>query len=149
MPPLRAPGSTEKISKAALPWISHATAAEAAVAAVATLKPPPCCRTWPRRTADSMARAAFLCAFVSLWFPIASAHAADKNVWDGVFTSDQASRGKSAFEMSCARCHNLALIGSERGPAIKGSAFLAHWDKGGLSDLFIKIRDTMPEGGSG
>ena len=96
-----------------------------------------------------MARAAFLCAFVSLWFPIASAHAADKNVWDGVFTSDQASRGKSAFEMSCARCHNLALIGSERGPAIKGSAFLAHWDRGGLSDLFIKIRDTMPEGGSG
>jgi S-disulfanyl-L-cysteine oxidoreductase SoxD len=58
-------------------------------------------------------------------------------------------RGKSAFEGACARCHNVALVGSERGPAIKGAAFLSHWDKGNLSDLFIKIRDTMPEGGPG
>jgi cytochrome c551/c552 len=41
------------------------------------------------------------------------------------------------------------LIGSERGPAIKGATFLSHWDKGTVADLFIKVRDTMPEGGPG
>jgi S-disulfanyl-L-cysteine oxidoreductase SoxD len=96
-----------------------------------------------------------LCAFVSLCFyvlllPIpAGAQTTEKKVWDGVFSSDQAARGKSAFEGSCSRCHNVALIGSERGPAIKGTAFLSHWEKDNLAGLFIKIRDTMPEGGPG
>jgi mono/diheme cytochrome c family protein len=51
--------------------------------------------------------------------------------------------------MSCARCHNIALTGSERGPAIKGATFLSHWEKDTLAGLFGKIRDTMPEGGPG
>src|SRR5262245_64407493 len=70
-------------------------------------------------------------------------------IWDGIYTAEQARRGKAEFDQTCSRCHNLALIGSERGPAIKGSAFLSHWDKGSVGDLFIKIRDTMPEGGPG
>ncbi len=72
-----------------------------------------------------------------------------RKIWDGVFTAEQSRRGKAEFDQTCSRCHNLALIGSERGPAIKGAAFLSHWDKGSLADLFIKIRDTMPEGGPG
>src|SRR5215510_3892518 len=72
-----------------------------------------------------------------------------QKIWDGVFTTAQAARGKAEFHQTCSRCHNLALIGSERGPAIKGPAFLAHYDKGTIADLFIKIRDTMPEGGPG
>src|SRR5262245_46402051 len=72
-----------------------------------------------------------------------------KRIWDGIYSAEQAKRGKSEFDQTCSRCHNLALIGSERGPAIKGSTFLSHWDKGSVADLFIKIRDTMPEGGPG
>src|ERR1041385_1832430 len=72
---------------------------------------------------------------------------APKKIWDGVYTTGQARRGKAEFDQTCSRCHNLALIGSERGPAIKGATFLSHWDKGSVADLFIKIRDTMPEGG--
>lgn len=68
---------------------------------------------------------------------------------DGVFTSAQALRGKAAFDMDCSRCHNLALTGSERGPAIKGPEFLTHWEKDNLTGLFTKIRDTMPQGNSG
>src|SRR3989442_13653942 len=86
---------------------------------------------------------------VAFAISLAAQQAADKTISDGVFTSDQAQRGKSAFEGSCARCHNIALIGSERGPAIKGPTFLAHWEKDSLADLFIKMRDTMPEGGPG
>jgi cytochrome c5 len=72
-----------------------------------------------------------------------------KRIWDGVFTAAQAARGKTNYDLSCSRCHNLALIGSERGPAIKGSAFLSHWEKDTLAGLFTKIRDTMPQGNSG
>src|SRR6185369_103123 len=75
--------------------------------------------------------------------------AATPTMWDGVYTTAQAARGKAEFDQTCSRCHNLALIGSERGPAIKGAAFLSHWDKGTVADLFIKVRDTMPEGGPG
>ena len=67
-----------------------------------------------------------------------------KKIWGGVFTAEQAARGKTGFEISCSRCHNEALIGSERGPALKGSTFLSHWDNDTLGGLFIKIRDTMP-----
>ncbi|HYR41818.1 MAG TPA: cytochrome c [Terriglobia bacterium] len=86
---------------------------------------------------------------IALAIPAVAQQPVDKKIWDGVFTSEQAGRGKSAFEGSCARCHNVALIGSERGPAIKGQTFLSHWEKGNLADIFIKIRDTMPEGGPG
>jgi mono/diheme cytochrome c family protein len=80
---------------------------------------------------------------------LAQQNAPAKRIWDGVFTTAQASRGKAEFDQTCSRCHNLALIGSERGPAIKGATFLAHWEKGSVADLFVKIRDTMPEGGPG
>jgi mono/diheme cytochrome c family protein len=72
-----------------------------------------------------------------------------KRVWDGVFNSEQAARGQAEYNLSCARCHNIALIGSERGPAIKGDAFLSKWEKDNLAGLFIKIRDTMPQSGPG
>jgi S-disulfanyl-L-cysteine oxidoreductase SoxD len=72
-----------------------------------------------------------------------------KKIWDGVFNATQALRGKAEYDQTCSRCHNLALIGSERGPAIKGPAFLEHYEKGTVADLFIKIRDTMPEGNPG
>jgi mono/diheme cytochrome c family protein len=73
-----------------------------------------------------------------------------KNVREGAFSADQASRGKAGFDGVCARCHGAALMGSEgNGPALKGSAFLAHWDKDTLGSLYTKIRDTMPLGTPG
>jgi quinoprotein glucose dehydrogenase len=70
-----------------------------------------------------------------------------RKIWDGVYTDAQAVRGKSAFENSCGRCHNNELVGSERGPALKGDGFIAHWENDSLDRLFTKIRDTMPQGG--
>ena len=70
-----------------------------------------------------------------------------KKIWDGVYTSAQAARGKEPFERSCARCHNVELAGSQRGPALKGNAFWAKYDNEGLSSLFMFIRDTMPQDG--
>jgi len=89
-----------------------------------------------------------------LIFSIASARpvaqqgaGADKKIWDGVYTSAQAARGKEPFERSCARCHNVELAGSQRGPALKGNVFWSKYDNEPLSSLFMFIRDTMPQDG--
>src|SRR5947207_13275322 len=72
---------------------------------------------------------------------------AETKIWDGVYTRAQAARGKEPFERSCARCHNVELAGSQRGPALKGTAFWSKYDNEGLSSLFMFIRDTMPQDG--
>jgi mono/diheme cytochrome c family protein len=89
-----------------------------------------------------------------IFFSIAAARAAaqqgasgDKKIWDGVYTSAQAARGKEPFERSCARCHNIELAGSQRGPALKGNVFWSKYDNESLSSLFMFIRDTMPQDG--
>ena len=96
------------------------------------------------------AASSVLAFVVALGFSAAAQRGnSEKKVWDGVFSADQAARGKAAYDLSCSRCHNIALIGSERGPAVKGDAFLANWEKDTVAGLFTKIRDTMPEGNSG
>jgi mono/diheme cytochrome c family protein len=76
--------------------------------------------------------------------------AADRKLFDGVYTVEQAARGKPRFEASCSRCHNNELIGSERGPTLKGNAFWNKYENDSLGSLFTLIRDTMPrDGGAG
>jgi len=98
----------------------------------------------------SKTTAAAVATLVTMWMAgVASAQSAapDKKVWDGVYTSAQAARGKAPFERSCGRCHNNELAGSERGPALKGNAFWSKWENENLSGLYMKIRDTMPQDG--
>src|SRR3954469_24065830 len=71
----------------------------------------------------------------------------EKKVWDGVFTSAQAARGKAPFERSCARCHNVELAGSQRGPALKGNVFWSKYESDNLGTLFGYLRDNMPQDG--
>jgi S-disulfanyl-L-cysteine oxidoreductase SoxD len=68
------------------------------------------------------------------------------SIWDGVYTGAQAERGKATFDVSCSRCHNADLSGSERGPTLTGEKFLGNWRDGSLEPLFSFIRDSMPQG---
>jgi cytochrome c551/c552 len=69
---------------------------------------------------------------------------AKKGIWDGVFTSAQADRGKAALlQNGCNGCHGADLEGA-RGPSLKGERFIAAWENGSVNRLFSKIRDTMP-----
>jgi mono/diheme cytochrome c family protein len=65
-------------------------------------------------------------------------------IWNGVYTSAQADRGKARFTAVCRRCHNDDLGGSERGPALRGDRFMTNWETQELARLFAKARDTMP-----
>ena len=64
-------------------------------------------------------------------------------IWQGVYSTAQAERGRATYTMTCLRCHNPDLSG-DRGPALKGERFMATWGGGSVTRLFAKIRDTMP-----
>jgi mono/diheme cytochrome c family protein len=66
-----------------------------------------------------------------------------KTVWDGVFTAEQAVRGKTMFATTCAACHGADLSGGN-GPALKGDVFLNHWMEGSLDALFAKVKSMPP-----
>ena len=84
-----------------------------------------------------------LAAFVLFAAGAFSQDAADR-IWGGVFTEAQTARGKELYLKSCTNCHNLALEGSVRGPALRGERFMASWQNGSVNNLFLKIRDSMP-----
>jgi hypothetical protein len=67
-------------------------------------------------------------------------------IWEGLYTAEQAERGRATFDRSCSRCHNSNLRGSDRGPTLVGDEFLASWLDGSLEALFSVIRDSMPDG---
>jgi mono/diheme cytochrome c family protein len=84
-----------------------------------------------------------MCAAGGAW---ASAQPAGE---PSVFTAEQASAGKTAFQAHCASCHAGDLRGKDDAPALKGEAFLATWQAKPVQELFDFIRTTMPpEGGS-
>ena len=68
-----------------------------------------------------------------------------KTVLAGVYTQEQAHRGRQVYMSSCAvGCHLENLGGN--GPAVNlaGPAFVARWRGLSVAELFARIRDTMP-----
>src|SRR4051812_23094470 len=72
-----------------------------------------------------------------------------KSVWDGVYTEEQATRGKQGYSEQCASCHGPELTGGEMAPALAGGEFLAGWDGLTVGDLFERIRISMPQNSPG
>ncbi len=71
------------------------------------------------------------------------AQSAEPRIWQGVYTSAQAERGKNTFNTACIRCHG-ADLGGTTAPALKGERFQTSWGGEPIDRLFVKIRDTMP-----
>jgi S-disulfanyl-L-cysteine oxidoreductase SoxD len=72
-----------------------------------------------------------------------------KSVWDGVYTEEQAARGKAGYADQCASCHGPELTGGEMAPALTGGEFMAGWDGLTVGDLFERIRISMPQNAPG
>jgi quinoprotein glucose dehydrogenase len=69
---------------------------------------------------------------------------AQKTVWDGVYTDEQAKRGAEVYAQKCAMCHGDSLGGVESAPPLTGPAFYANWEGESLNALFDRIRMSMP-----
>jgi cytochrome c len=76
------------------------------------------------------------CVFVSL--------ARGASVWDGVYTEEQAKRSETIYYERCAVCHGAQLEGGDMTPSLLGGVFTSTWNDLPLSDLFERIRITMP-----
>jgi quinoprotein glucose dehydrogenase len=76
---------------------------------------------------------------------LAALQAQPRNVWSGVFSKDQATRGKPLYEQNCGACHGPSLEGVEMAPALTGGDFQDKWIGQTLGDLFERIRTTMPQ----
>ena len=70
---------------------------------------------------------------------------AGRTVWDSVYTWEQATRGQTSYNQTCARCHQAALGGADESPALAGSGFLGAWNGHSLGELHERIRTTMPQ----
>jgi mono/diheme cytochrome c family protein len=66
------------------------------------------------------------------------------SVADGVFSSDQATRGQMLYNQSCSSCHQADLAGADQAPGLAGGDFLDRWDGQTVADLVDRIRTSMP-----
>jgi quinoprotein glucose dehydrogenase len=67
-----------------------------------------------------------------------------RSVWDGVYTADQADRGKAAYFEACASCHAGDLRGDSTAPSLVEESFAFQWDDTSVGELFTRIRTLMP-----
>lgn len=72
------------------------------------------------------------------------AQSTSQSIWDGVYTSAQADRGKTVYSNACSRCHAETLDGADEVPPVKGPHFMTNWDGQTIADLVQRIRNTMP-----
>lgn len=79
----------------------------------------------------------------------AEAAAQDKTVREGVYATEQATRGKAEFTKVCAKCHAVdPAAPALEGPHLVGATFFNNWDGRSVFDLATSIRLTMPPDGS-
>jgi mono/diheme cytochrome c family protein len=72
-----------------------------------------------------------------------------RSVWDGVYTDEQAKRGKAFYSAQCGMCHGEDLMGGDETPPLTGSAFLSNWNGLSVNELFERIRVSMPANNPG
>jgi mono/diheme cytochrome c family protein len=95
-----------------------------------------------------MVRSVFAAGFVVLAVIGArsdGAQAPSRSVWSGVYSTEQAERGRKLYVRDCQRCHGDTLLGGEGGPALSGEEFLTAWKARTAAELFELIQTTMPE----
>jgi len=65
---------------------------------------------------------------------------------EGVYTTEQAGRGKTAYDEKCASCHgSMASVTPDMAPLLNDSGFQNLWRQRSLAQLFARIRETMPQ----
>jgi cytochrome c len=69
-----------------------------------------------------------------------------RNVWSGVYTTEQAARGKRVFaEKDCVTCHDESGRPGDDGiPPIVGPYFMSRWDGQTVGDVTTFIAENMP-----
>ena len=67
-----------------------------------------------------------------------------RSIWDGVYTEEQARRGKDLYLTHCVACHGESLQGGGPVHALVGSEFGATWNGLSMGDMLERTRISMP-----
>jgi len=70
-----------------------------------------------------------------------------RTAWDGVFTAEQADRGRMHYAAVCSRCHGASLEGG-MGASLVGTPFWNKWRQQSVADLLAYVSKNMPMGRS-
>jgi cytochrome c5 len=96
------------------------------------------CRVLPTTAAASL-----LAVTLTVALRAQAPAAGEPRIWQGIYTNEQAVRGKEVYTTTCLRCHGGDLMGVTA-PPLAGERFYASWGGEPIERLFVKIRDTMP-----
>jgi mono/diheme cytochrome c family protein len=66
-------------------------------------------------------------------------------IWQGVYTSAQATRGEAVYTEHCAECHREDLTGQDMSPSLVGIGFTFKWEGKNLQELYASMRYGMPQ----
>lgn len=66
---------------------------------------------------------------------------ATANIWDGVYSDEQADKGALLYRTACSNCHGKQLEGvpDEGNPALASPGFMVEWDGLTLADLVAHV----------
>jgi mono/diheme cytochrome c family protein len=105
-------------------------------------------RSAPEKETVEMKRSFLIAALIATVVAAAGAQAPPaKNVlWEGVYTTEQASRGNATFGTTCSRCHTLDSQGNR---PLSGKKFWDSYTQKTVGDLFSYIQKNMPNGNGG
>lgn len=67
-----------------------------------------------------------------------------RTVWDGVYTEEQAGRGRTEYMQACASCHAEDLRGKGTAPSLVDESFWFLYGDSTVGDLWERIRTLMP-----
>jgi S-disulfanyl-L-cysteine oxidoreductase SoxD len=102
------------------------------------------------RSTRGTALAATAMVFVgSVAIRAGQAPAAERTVWNGVYTAAQAERGRQLFTATCAECHGGSLQGTGEGKSLRGDAFWTDWRESTVDALLTYISKNMPRSETG
>lgn len=74
----------------------------------------------------------------------AAAQDGGRTVWDGVYSDEQAERGRAAYARHCASCHAADLSGSLEARPLAGARFMQDWGEDTVDTLYTRVRNLMP-----
>jgi len=80
----------------------------------------------------------------TLWLASIAFGVTARTVWDGVYTGEQAARGRAEYMKSCASCHAADLRGSNTAPSLVEESFVFLYGDTTVGELFERIRRLMP-----
>jgi mono/diheme cytochrome c family protein len=102
-----------------------------------------CLGTAPAIIVAGLCAASFEQAIEAQVPPAARSAGPARTVWSGVYSSEQAARGKRDFELYCTSCHGAELGGGD-GPPLVGGDFMRNWFEDDLRSLVDKVHSRMP-----